>query len=347
MPRLRQFVLQNSRKVLQRRSSRFTLRPRQNGFSGIETVSLLHRALSGTIFANFVFGRTSRAHFAMVQACRRAACCKPDSGFTANGFPTLASIHWSCALSPYTLHFAKFNFHFSAYHHTATAFASPNIGRPSTRPVQRPSFSSSRVAHTWISAARFLFASSPRSRFAIPSARNSSVPVTSTIRSPFAACLATHSIASRQEGASFPARLARRPLARTARRYALFPCNAWVRPFGSNRANSTSHAIPFRKETFPSLRSARKYLRSSDGISVSVPSTSKKAARFMPFPLPFPSYAPELPLCAPDISSLQSTPADRARRKTPPSPRSIRAPASGWPWARSRRRCRAAPPARG
>src|SRR4029077_10721694 len=95
LPRVCQFTLNGSAKVLQREFSGFTLRPGQNRFIGIEAFLLLHRALSGTIFANFVFGRTSLPHFTMVQACRRAACRKPESGFTAKGFPTLASIHSS------------------------------------------------------------------------------------------------------------------------------------------------------------------------------------------------------------------------------------------------------------
>src|SRR5579859_1270495 len=281
LPHIGRFTLKNSGQVLQRGFSWRALRPGQNRFIGIETVLLLHRALSGTIFGNFVFGRAACSHRRISQRRRSAAFRSPASGFTAAGMPTLASIHSSIAPSPYALHSARFNFHFSAYHHTAIAFASPNIGRPSTRPVQRPHFSSSRVAQTWISAARFRFANSPRRRAAISSARNSSVPVTSTMRSPVAAWRAMRSIASGKKSASSPARFARRPVERIPRRYALFPCSAHARPFGARRANSASHARPLRKVIFPSCRSARKYLRSSEGFSVSVPSTSKNAAWFM------------------------------------------------------------------
>src|SRR5882672_7444550 len=282
-----------------------------------------HRALSGTIFASFAFGRTACAQFTISQPRRRAAAHSRESGLTATGFPALASIHSSSPPSPYALHSARFNFHFSAYHHRAMAFTSPNIGCLRMRPVQRPSLSSSRVAQTWISALTFRFSNSARSLCAIASARNSSVPVTSTIRSPFAACRATASTASGKKGASSPARFARRPEERIARRYALFPWSAYGRPLGARRAASASHVIPFRKEIFPSRRNARKYRRSSDGFSVSVPSISKNAARFMPLPLPFPLLDEPL-LRASNTSSLQSTPAIHAPGKTPPSSTSTR-----------------------
>src|SRR5579859_7785610 len=226
-PRLCQFVLKSSRNLLNERIARPGIRPRQNRFAHHRVFVLLHRALSGTIFGFLNLPGASLRHSTIFHGGCCATCRKPSSGFTATGFPALASIHWSSALSPYAAHSAKFNFHFSANHQTAIAFASPNIGRPTMRPVQRPSFSSNRVAHTWISAGTFRFANSARSRRAISSAKNSSVPETRTIRSPFAACCATHSTASGKKDASHATRFARRPVERTPRRYALFPCSAY------------------------------------------------------------------------------------------------------------------------
>src|SRR5262249_31137783 len=241
-PRLRQLVPESSPNLLNERIARTNIRPPQNRFAHHPVFFLLHCALSATVFGFLNLLGASLRHSTILHRGRCATRRKFASGFTATGLPTLASIHWSSALSPYAEHSAKFNFHSPASHQTAIAFALPNIGCPTMRPVQRPSFSSTRVAHTWISGKEFRFSNSVRSCCAISPARNSRVPVTRTIRSPFAACRATHSTASGKKGASHATRFARRPVERIPRRYALFPCSTYVGPFGASRAASASHA---------------------------------------------------------------------------------------------------------
>src|SRR5215470_438287 len=156
-PRLCQLILKSSRNFSNERIARAGIRPGQNRFAHHRVLVLLHLALSGTIFGFLNFTRASLRHSAIFHRGPCATARKPASGFTATGLPTLASIHWSDALSPYAAHSARSNFHFSANHQTAIAFAWPNIGWPRTFPVQRPFFSSSRVAHTWISATTLRF----------------------------------------------------------------------------------------------------------------------------------------------------------------------------------------------